>query len=80
MIAIMIPVVITEIVAGFVVFTTHTFFPLLPQTRLALEALVPLAFFAQMPLMFALANAANLLCAVMLARMVVSRRRHWHQR
>src|SRR5579884_1410386 len=58
--------------AGFVAVTTHVFITFTPQTRFALQALVPLELFPQMALMFALANAANMLCAVVLALMVVS--------
>ena len=78
--AIVIAIMAAEIVTGFVVLTVHPLFPLMPQTCLALESLVPLALFAQMAFVFALANATNVLPAVMLARMVVSRRRNWHQR
>jgi len=74
-----IAIVAAEIVAGFVVLTAHPFFSLMPQTCFAFESFVPLALFAQMAVVFALANAANVLPAVMLAWMVVRRRRNWHQ-
>jgi len=77
--AVVIAIVAAEIVAGFVVLTAHPFFPVMPKTCLALESLVPLALFAQMTVVFTLTNAANVLPAVMLAWMVVRRRRNWHQ-
>ena len=76
---VVVAIMAAEIVAGFVMLTAHAFFALMPQTRFAFESSVPLALFAQMTIMFTLANSANMLSTVVLARMVVSRRRNWHQ-
>jgi hypothetical protein len=78
--AVVIAIMAAEIVAGFVVLTAHAFFPLMPQTCFAFKPSVPLALFAQMAVVFTLANAANVLSTVVLARMVVRRRCNGHQR
>jgi len=76
-----IAIMVAEVVTGIVVLTPRTLFALATEPRLAFEPSVPLALFSQVPLVFVFAHIpAKVLSAVVLARMVVSRRRNRHQR
>ena len=77
---VVVAIMAAKVVPNIVVFAMESCFPLASQTRLTLKSDVPLALFAQMPFAIVLANPANVLCAVVLARMIVSRCRNWHHR